>query len=86
MMLPYASWRYYNDQRRAASNQAVHHTTNKNNLLRQTEKAVMLKTGDEVVWLPLSRIVVTENDDDVTITLPLWLAKRKGLDYTRQKG
>lgn len=82
-MILYDSYRYYSDQRWNAGNRPVHHITRKENILRQTAKALMLKVGDGAVWLPLSRIAVTTSDDDVAITLPLWLAKAKGLAYER---
>ena len=86
-MIPYDSYRYYRDQRWNAGNRPVHHHTNKENLLRQTAKALMIKAGDVTVWLPLSRIAITANSEgSVTVTLPLWLARKNGLAYERSTG
>ena len=86
-MIPYDSHRYYSDQRWNAGNRPVHHNTRKENILRRTAKAVLLQAGDVAVWLPLSRIEITATSEgSVTVTLPLWLAKRKGLAYERSTG
>lgn len=41
----------------------------------QTEKAVLINDGDKDVWLPLSKVDVSENE----VSLPEWLALDKGL-------
>ena len=82
-MIPYDSYRYYSDQQWNAGNRPVHHHTCKENLLRQTTKALMLKAGDAAIWLPLSRIAIIATEDGVIVTLPLWLAKKNGLTYER---
>ena len=48
---------------------------------RKTEKAVLIDDESMEVWLPLSQIVISEPNRyrDVTITLPEWLAEKKGV-------
>jgi hypothetical protein len=52
------------------------------NLHAETEKAVAVSdTGDskDVVWLPKSQIELDVHKDTITVTMPEWLAKDKGL-------
>jgi hypothetical protein len=53
-------------------------------ILRQTDMAILfqehtLVTKSMSVWLPRSQIAVVLVPDGVEITLPLWLAREKGL-------
>ena len=56
-------------------------------ILRQTELAVHIYDGSEVVWLPKSQLVDPspdeigeyEDGDSLTIVIPEWLALEKGL-------
>ncbi len=51
-------------------------------LVHQTGKAILINDGDEDIWLPLSMIEFVTTDASkgiVEVTLPLWLAKDKGL-------
>ena len=48
----------------------------------ETEKAIAVSdTGDskDVVWLPKSQIEFVKNKSTITVTLPEWLANKKGL-------
>lgn len=46
----------------------------------ETEKAIAVtEDGESVVWLPKSQIEIEEHADTITVTLPEWLAKDKGL-------
>ncbi len=47
-----------------------------------TERAVLVDHGgEEAVWLPLSQVEIAPNSDGktVTLTLPEWLAREKGM-------
>lgn len=45
-------------------------------LTYETEKAFLISDGGKPVWVPKSYV---ENNGDGTWTMPLWLAKDKGL-------
>lgn len=51
---------------------------------RETEKAICVSEGsDNEFWLPKSQIEYEmRNDGSVDVTMPIWLAKEKGVaDY-----
>lgn len=50
-------------------------------ILRRTEKALLISDGDAQAWLPLSQIECEgePGDTDVDIEVPEWLAMEKGL-------
>lgn len=52
-------------------------------LIRQTDRAVLVSTGNakEAVWLPLAQIELAAdgNGQTYTLTCPQWLAEEKGL-------
>lgn len=47
-------------------------------LLRESDKAICVKLGDETRWIPKSLIV--DNDYAPFIELPLWFVEREGLE------
>lgn len=51
------------------------------NILRGTDRAVLVDDGKNQEWLPLSQIEVVPSDDGRSslVTLPEWLAQDKGL-------
>lgn len=51
-------------------------------LIRETEKAVLVTDGDKDVWLPKSRISLPKDREEggtYTIQVETWLAMEKGL-------
>lgn len=52
-------------------------------------KAVLVEHGVELVWLPLSQVTCAlplqslRRGDEVTVTIPQWLAEKKGLRACR---
>jgi hypothetical protein len=56
------------------------------NVLRVTDKAMLVEYDDGELWLPLSQIdpesrdQYEEGDEDVTVSITLWLAKEKGIE------
>lgn len=52
--------------------------------LVETDAAVLLEIEGEEVWLPKSQVFAglegdEERGDDVIVTIPAWLAEKKGL-------
>ena len=47
-------------------------------IVRETEKAILFKINDEEVWLPKSQIEVSEEGDNV-VEVPEWLAEKNNL-------
>lgn len=45
-------------------------------LVRQTEKALLISDGVTEAWVPKSQV---EDNRDGTFTMPEWLAKERGL-------
>lgn len=45
----------------------------------RSAKAIKLYDGAREAWLPLSQIEIEENGKTVTVTMPEWLARDKGL-------
>lgn len=48
----------------------------------QTTQAVLFSDGDTECWIPRSQIIdgdEYENGEEVTITIPEWVAEEKGL-------
>lgn len=49
----------------------------------ETSKALLVTDGQHKVWLPKSQISVQRirgrNDSDMTVRMPLWLAKKTGM-------
>jgi len=48
-------------------------------ILRQTDKAIQYKIGDDKPWIPISQI---EHEDlgNHIVALPMWLIEAKGLE------
>jgi hypothetical protein len=53
-------------------------------VLRVTDKALLLRVDGEDVWIPLSQIddagQYEQGDHDVTVSVTEWIAKQKGLE------
>ena len=53
-------------------------------VLRDTEKAMLVRIGDEELWLPFSQIAddcdPRVGDVDLTISVTEWIAKKNGLE------
>lgn len=53
-------------------------------ILRVTDAAMLLRIGDEEVWIPLSQIADAEDyeagDVDITVTVTRRIANQKGLE------
>ena len=52
-------------------------------IMAETEKAILCRFGEEEVWLPLSQVIDcsgTKGSVDVSIVLPFWLAKKNELE------
>ncbi len=47
---------------------------------RETDKAYLFHIDDEEVWLPKSQVEDIRETENV-VCIPLWLAKKKGLNY-----
>jgi hypothetical protein len=48
----------------------------------ETEKAILVTDGVEVLWLPKSQITfetVSPHSRDIVVVIPEWLAKEKGI-------
>jgi hypothetical protein len=48
----------------------------------ETEKAILISdTGDkkDAVWVPKSQVEIEDDGQTITVTMPEWLAKDKGL-------
>jgi hypothetical protein len=51
-------------------------------VLRETEKALLVRIDGDEVWLPKSQLIDYEDETDVTyIVMPRWLADAKELNY-----
>ena len=49
-------------------------------IVRETEKALLINDGTQEVWLPKSQITWTlRRDGMLDISMPEWLAEEKGL-------
>ena len=48
-------------------------------LRHETDKAYYIFDGTRSVWVPKSQVEKYEEGNKVTFTMPLWLAKEKGL-------
>jgi len=48
-------------------------------LMRETEKALQVKFGNVQAWLPRSKVSTVGDADNLTVTMPAWLAAEKGL-------
>lgn len=54
------------------------------NLLRRTEKGMLIEYHQQEIWLPRSQIkveqrYVTGNPNAITVSIPSWLAKDKNI-------
>lgn len=45
----------------------------------ETAHAIKVFDGDEIYWLPKSQIEYEEGEGTVTVTIPDWLAREKGI-------
>ena len=52
-------------------------------ILKVTDKALLVRIGEEEHWLPLSQIAdaddYEEGDVDLTLSITEWIAEQKGL-------
>lgn len=48
-------------------------------LKHETKSAYLVNDGTQDVWLPKSQCEFAQLGNDGVVTLPLWLAKEKGL-------
>ena len=55
-------------------------------VLRETDKALLLEVGDKEAWVPKSHIAdadqYAEGDQDLTISVTEWIAREKGLEVS----
>ncbi len=55
------------------------------NIIKVTEKAVLLEWDDEQHWVPTSQISDAETleagDQGVTVSVTEWIAQQRGLDH-----
>ena len=51
------------------------------NIARETDKAIALSLtdGPALIWLPKSQIEVERDGQSISVAMPYWLAKDKGL-------
>ena len=47
--------------------------------LAETDKAFLFEVDGENVWIPKSEII-DHNEEKEQVTIPMWLAREKGLD------
>jgi hypothetical protein len=54
-------------------------------IIRATDDALLVKLGEEEVWIPRSQIAdderYEEGDLNCTVSITKWIANRKGIDY-----
>ena len=53
-------------------------------ILKETDEAFLVRQGDLEVWVPKSQFVENpdeymEGDENVSFSIPIWLAEKKGL-------
>lgn len=52
-------------------------------ILKRTDKALLLRVGDEEHWIPLSQIAdaddFEEGDENCTVSITDWIANERGL-------
>lgn len=53
-------------------------------VVKETEKALLLRIGDEELWVPLSQIAdaadYSAGDADCTVSVTKWFADKNGLE------
>lgn len=54
-------------------------TIGKGNVERETERAVCFDLGLGSQWMPKSQIEIEWDGDNGTLTMPVWLARDRGL-------
>ena len=54
----------------------------KQNIERETEKAILVDVGDRHVWVPKSIISI---DEAGVIFAPFWFAKKNGISFYGQR-